>query len=153
MKDPQSIDRLFKTESFTAQRISDGKRILIRGRRLRNEQYAGDLFPVVITVEHTYEVLETDGVPTRPQHAEYREVILSVIDRIEEVRAGIQVYADTTDGLVREWFYVSDAKATAKIIKEYAPHDFIYEMYSDDDPEWSFLEQMISQIRPQDGQW
>lgn len=144
------LERLYRLECFNAERTTNGMRIMLRGRRLHRTQYAGDAYPIVITIEHAYEKTREDGLPSKEQHAAYGEWIFPVIDAIEDARVGIHVFADTNDGLVREWFYVSEIKIAAKLIKQHAAEGFVYELMYDDDPEWAFLDALLSQIRSED---
>lgn len=144
------LERLLRLECFTAERTTDGMRIMLRGRRVHRSQYAGDALPIVMTIEHRFEKIRDDGLPSSKQHAAYGEWIFPVIDAIRDARVGIHVFADTTDGLVREWFYVSDIKVAAKLIKQHAAEGFGYELMYDDDPEWAFLDALMSGIRIED---
>ena len=147
MTDKELIDNLLNTASFTANRNSSGMQIMIRGRRIRSDQYAGSVFPVVLTLEYQFIKEREDGLPTSEQHAAYGEFILPIIDAIENARLGVHVLGDTTDGLVREWFYVSDVHSFAKMAKQYKVNGFDYEINYDDDPDWAMLNAQLCQIR------
>ncbi len=120
--------------------------MLIRGRQVSPELYSGDVYPIVLTMEHTYEVQREDGLPTSEQHEAYGELLLPILDAMNGSRIGVHVFADTHDGMVREWFYVSDLKKAAGLIKEHAPSEFSYEIMYDDDPEWESLDSHVRQF-------
>jgi len=148
MNDPDAMRRrLLATPWFTAERTSEGARILLRGRRLERECYGCELYPTVVTIEHRYERQRTDGLPTQDQHSRYQEIVLQFVDAIEAARIGIHVFGDTTQGLVREWFYVSELPTMDRLSEEHLRGRMDYELCYDDDPTWSFVDRAISPIR------
>lgn len=139
--------RLLAKAWFTAERASDGSRILLRGRKLDRQDYCGALFPTVVTIEHKYSVQREDGLPTTQQHAEYREAILELAGAVEEAGLGLHVFGDTTQGTVSEWFYVCDLPSIAKLCAEHLNGRVDFELCYDDDPSWAFVDAAIEQIR------
>lgn len=139
--------RLLARAWFTAERASDGSRILLRGRKLDQEDYCGALFPTAVTIEHTYRVKREDGLPTKQQHVEYQKAILELAEAVEEAGLGLHVFGDTTQGTIREWFYVSDLPAVAKLSAEHLNGRINFELSYDDDPSWAFIDAAIEQVR------
>jgi hypothetical protein len=139
--------RLYATPSFTAERTTEGARILLRGRRLEQKHYAGELYPTVVTIEHHYERRRPDGLPTLEQHSRHHEILVRFIDEIEKTRIGIHVLADTTQGLIREWFYVNDVPRVDQLRAKHLQGHGEYELCYEEDSTWSFLDGAISRIR------
>jgi hypothetical protein len=143
-------NRLSATPWFTAERTSEGSRILLRGRRLEREHYGSQLYPTVVTIEHRYELQRTDGLPTHEQHSQHSEIFLKLVDAIETSQIGIHVFADTTRGLIREWIYVNNLPMISRLRTEHLQGHGVYELCYEDDPAWSFLDAAICQIRGTD---
>ena len=139
--------RLLAKTWFVAERESDGSRILLRGRKLEREDYCGAIFQTVVTIEHSFPVQRQDGLPTKQQHADYREALLEIVEAVESAGLGIHVFGDTTQGLVREWFYVGDLRAVASLSSQYLKGRIDYDFCYDDDPSWAFVDAAIEQIR------
>ena len=148
MSDHHAVrSRLRARAWFTAERASDGSRILLRGRKINREDYCGAFFPTAVTIEHTYPVQREDGLPTKQQHAEYQEAILELAQAVEEAGLGLHVFGDTTQGTIREWFYVCDLPAVAKLSSEHLNGRIAFELCYDDDPSWAFVDAAIEQVR------
>lgn len=143
--------RLLEKGWFTAERAADGSRILLRGRKLDREDYCGPLFPTVVTIEHSFAVQRQDGLPTEQQHVEYQEVILALAEAVEVAGLGFHVLGDTTQGAVREWFYVRDLSALVELSSQHLNGRIDFDLRYEDDPSWAFLDASIEQIRGE--QW
>jgi len=143
--------RLIAKAWFTAERASDGSRILLRGRKLDREDYCGALFPTVVTIEHSFPVQRQDGLPTKQQHTEYQEATLALAEAVEAAGLGFHVLGETTQGTVREWLYVRDLPAVAELCSQHLKGRIDFELCYDDDPSWAFVDAAIEQIRGE--QW
>ncbi len=144
---PTDFAKLRAHPWFTAERRADGSRILLRGRRLEREDYVGATLPTVVTIEHHFDVKRDDGLPTKDQHEAYRNITLEFVEAVESGGVGVHVLGDTTQGLVREWFYTHDLDAIASLAEKYLAGHIDFEMNYDEDPAWRFLDGAIEQIR------
>lgn len=147
----EAIERFGELEPFSVEGEMDGRRVLLRGLQAHPEDYAGDVLPIALTLEHRYEVAREDGLPTEEQHDAYADVMMDLIDAVHEEGVGVHLCADTSDGLIREWFYVADVDAAVAVMREMLPEGFAHEIMHQRDPEWEFAEALLGQVRDEWG--
>jgi len=140
-------EQLLATAWFTAERVANGARLLLRGRRIERDEYLGEIFPVVVTIEHHYDQKREDGLPTKQQHDRYGELVLPFTEAVEGAGVGVHVFGDTTRGLIREWFYVRDVNDIAALAKKHLRPRLEFEIFYEDDPSWKFFDDAVDQIR------
>jgi hypothetical protein len=146
MGDQAAHSRLYAAAWISTEANQDGKRILIRVRRISPEMYACAALPIVVTIEHQYESHREDGLPELDAAREsYVEQILKVTAAIEHGGFGVHIYGDTIDGRVREWYYTDDVKKFAKSVREHAAAWFKYDLFYEEDPEWSHARGLLDQ--------
>lgn len=148
MTERQSVtDRLRSMGWFTAERFSDGSRVLLRGRRMERRDYIGEIYPVVATIEHRFDREREDGLPAMQQHERYRELFIPFIESMEETAIGLHVLGDTTQGLVREWFYIREVTEFAAMAKKHPAGRLEFDIFHQADPSWALVDGAIEQIR------
>ncbi len=117
------------------------------------ERFIGDeRYPRRLIIAWSYEATNSSGMPTNEQTKKLQEFEDALIASLDPERLAILAFVFTTKG-TREWhFYISSVDQVGPKINEALADKpgLPIELEAVDDPDWSELSAVLSQVSPKD---
>lgn len=126
---------------FGAEGVSDGRPVLIRGRRITPVRELDKLF----VIDFFYDP-DVNGLPDERAYSKI-DHIEKTLDNLEEDRDFILVFVETFGGRVRYFSYTSDVNRISSYIDERVDADQVIEFAADIDPDWETYALKVSGVR------